>query len=110
MAQQASVAVLALPNELTTHIFLHCLSPGGRVRPNPKTGPLPVAQICRHWRAVALSFPGLWASILLDFYHMAEPAIGRRSALANLWLSLASRSRLSITINAPMHDFRLPPD
>ncbi|KAJ7191783.1 hypothetical protein GGX14DRAFT_596975 [Mycena pura] len=100
--QSSSVPALALPNELTTHVFLHCLPLHGRVRPDPKTGPLLVAQI-RHWRAVALSFPALWASIALDFHSgMAEPVISQRTALAGLWLSRASRSPLSITINAEL--------
>ncbi|KAJ7199624.1 hypothetical protein GGX14DRAFT_661515 [Mycena pura] len=104
--QQSPVPALALPNELTTHIFLHCLPPHGRVRPDPKTAPLLVAQVCRHWRAVALSFPGLWASIVLDFHNsMVEP---ERIAFAGLWLSRASRSPLSITINAPLYGSRLP--
>ncbi|KAJ7211624.1 hypothetical protein GGX14DRAFT_623212 [Mycena pura] len=106
--QQFSVPGLALPNELTEHIFLHCL-PHGRVRPNPKTGPLLVTQICRHWRAVALLFPALWASIVLDFDEWtAETVISQQIALARLWLSRASRSPLSITINGPMHGRRLP--
>ncbi|KAJ7191779.1 hypothetical protein GGX14DRAFT_380761, partial [Mycena pura] len=106
--QPSSVPALTLPNELTTRIFLHCLPPHGRVRPNPKTGPLLVAQICRHWRAVALSFPALWASIVLEFHSsIAEPVINRRTALVGLWLSRASRSPLSITINASLPG-RLP--
>ncbi|KAJ7224574.1 hypothetical protein GGX14DRAFT_557434 [Mycena pura] len=104
--QQSYVPALTLPNELMTHIFLYCLPPHGRVRPNPKTGPLLVAQICRHWRAVALSFPRLWASIALDL--TVESVINQKIALVGLWLSRASRSPLSITINGPLDGSRLP--
>ncbi|KAJ7870506.1 hypothetical protein B0H13DRAFT_1553445, partial [Mycena leptocephala] len=51
--------VLALPNEITARIFVHCLPSHGE-RPSPQTAPLLPAQICRHWRAVALATCELW--------------------------------------------------
>ncbi|KAF7345484.1 F-box domain-containing protein [Mycena venus] len=54
--------ILTLPNELTTEIFINCLSPG-RVMPHPRTPPLLLAQVCRKWREIAFSVPELWNSI-----------------------------------------------
>ncbi|KAJ7909106.1 hypothetical protein B0H13DRAFT_1452762, partial [Mycena leptocephala] len=55
--------VLTLPIDITSRIFLHCLPTHGRVVPSPSTAPLVLAQICRHWRQVALSTCRLWNSI-----------------------------------------------
>ncbi|KAJ7165735.1 hypothetical protein C8R46DRAFT_900433, partial [Mycena filopes] len=52
--------VLTLPNEITSRIFPTCLPTDGPVRPMPHTAPLLLAQICRHWRDVALSSCELW--------------------------------------------------
>ncbi|KAJ7700511.1 hypothetical protein B0H17DRAFT_925554, partial [Mycena rosella] len=52
--------VLTLPTEITSRIFVHCLPKHRRVRPSPTTPPLTLAQICRHWREVALSTCQLW--------------------------------------------------
>ncbi|KAJ6533307.1 hypothetical protein DFH09DRAFT_875947, partial [Mycena vulgaris] len=52
--------VLTLPIEITSRIFVHCLPADGRVCPSPSAAPLILAQICRHWRDVALSTCHLW--------------------------------------------------
>ncbi|KAJ6537995.1 hypothetical protein B0H19DRAFT_877467, partial [Mycena capillaripes] len=52
--------VLTLPFDITSRIFLHCLPSHGRVAPSPSKAPLLLAQICHHWREVALSTCGLW--------------------------------------------------
>ncbi|KAJ6526327.1 hypothetical protein B0H19DRAFT_970621, partial [Mycena capillaripes] len=55
--------VLALPPEITSRIFVECLPGHGRVIPSPNAAPLLLAQICRHWRDIALSTCQLWSSI-----------------------------------------------
>ncbi|KAJ6580812.1 hypothetical protein B0H19DRAFT_848339, partial [Mycena capillaripes] len=53
--------ILTLPNELTSEIFINCLSSDAvRVQPNPATAPLLLAQVCSQWRAIAFSLPELW--------------------------------------------------
>jgi hypothetical protein len=59
--------VLTLPPEITSHIFLNCLPFHGRVQPSATKAPLVLAQVCRHWRDVALATAGLWSSIDLKF-------------------------------------------
>ncbi|KAJ7223557.1 hypothetical protein GGX14DRAFT_658502 [Mycena pura] len=58
--------VLTLPVEMTSRIFLQCLPSHGHVAPSPTTAPLLLAQICRHWREVALSTSRLWSSLYLS--------------------------------------------
>ncbi|KAF8145981.1 hypothetical protein K438DRAFT_1448547, partial [Mycena galopus ATCC 62051] len=52
--------VLSLPPEIVSRIFVECLPGHGRVRPSPDAPPLSLAQICRHWREIALSSCELW--------------------------------------------------
>ncbi|KAJ7827093.1 hypothetical protein B0H13DRAFT_1657130, partial [Mycena leptocephala] len=56
--------VLTLPYEITSRIFVACL-PSDGVRPSPDAAPLLLAQICRHWRKIALSTGELWCSVNL---------------------------------------------
>ena len=55
-----------LPLEVLQYIFLCCTEPrvGGN-HLNNKTSPewLPITQVCRSWRAVAHTYPPLWATI-----------------------------------------------
>ncbi|KAJ7151860.1 hypothetical protein C8R43DRAFT_1190435 [Mycena crocata] len=58
--------VLTVPPELVSKIFLECLDPPGWA--SKRHAPLLLAQICRQWRDILLSTPGLWNSISLEFY------------------------------------------
>ncbi|KAJ7277516.1 hypothetical protein C8J57DRAFT_1309454 [Mycena rebaudengoi] len=58
--------VLKLPPEVTCHIFLHCIPPSGGGIGRAKTAPLLLLTVCRAWRAIALSFPALWATLELN--------------------------------------------
>ncbi|KAJ7609218.1 hypothetical protein DFH06DRAFT_1346531 [Mycena polygramma] len=81
--------VLSLPVEITSHIFLCCLPTHGCVVPSPSNVPLLLAQICRHWRDVALNTPQLWNSICGE--HKIPPY-----ALFRSWLTRAKGSSLSL--------------
>ncbi|KAF8207828.1 hypothetical protein K438DRAFT_345499 [Mycena galopus ATCC 62051] len=62
--------VLTLPNEITSEIFVHCLEPlfsHDGSTPNPLDVPMVLLHVCRKWRYIALSTPGLWTDIILDF-------------------------------------------
>ncbi|KAJ6451347.1 hypothetical protein C8R47DRAFT_953054, partial [Mycena vitilis] len=52
--------VLNLPIDILSLIFLHFLPAHGRVRPSTRNAPLLLAQVCRLWRAVALSTGPIW--------------------------------------------------
>jgi hypothetical protein len=119
--------VLELPYELTSKIFVHCLPVHRRVRPQRQRAPLLLAQICSHWRAVALTTPELWSSIYLEFVGNnyeglstmfdpdVEPDVDHTCDLVELWLARAAGYPLSITLicrrrNFWLPDVRLPPD
>ncbi|KAJ6566244.1 hypothetical protein B0H19DRAFT_870849, partial [Mycena capillaripes] len=51
---------LSLPYELISEIFIICLPLHRRVRPSRKCAPLLLAQICGHWRSIAIATPELW--------------------------------------------------
>ncbi|KAJ7757617.1 hypothetical protein B0H16DRAFT_1314456, partial [Mycena metata] len=58
--------VLSLPPEVVSNIFVECLprrlDTGSLDRgvPNAKLAPLLLLQVCRTWRAIAVSTPHLW--------------------------------------------------
>ncbi|KAF8125229.1 hypothetical protein K438DRAFT_1648774, partial [Mycena galopus ATCC 62051] len=71
MLQQSVYPVLTLPNELTSEIFVHCLTSRddwyAYSTPHPEDAPVLLLHVCRAWRSIALSTPGLWADLTLDF-------------------------------------------
>ncbi|KAK7050621.1 hypothetical protein R3P38DRAFT_2488649, partial [Favolaschia claudopus] len=111
-----------VPYELTSKIFILCLPRNTRVRPNPRTTPLLLAQICSRWRVIALSLPELWNSLFLDFdrrvqYDGISAMFGFESypveativTLVDCWLSRAASYPLSITITCTDPSRSLPP-
>ncbi|KAJ7017211.1 hypothetical protein C8F04DRAFT_1406123 [Mycena alexandri] len=85
--------VLTLPNEITSRIFTACLPSHGRVRSSPHAAPLLLAQICRHWREVALSTCELWSSADLGTFREDQA-----SCLLETWFIRAKCSPLSLTL------------
>ncbi|KAJ7739686.1 hypothetical protein DFH07DRAFT_892367, partial [Mycena maculata] len=52
-----------IPPELLAEVFMHSVDLEARAahtHPNPITPPLILGEICREWRAIALSTPRLW--------------------------------------------------
>lgn len=88
---------LKIPYELTAKIFSYCLPVHRRVRPDQTKAPLQVAQICGHWRAIALATPELWSSVLLEFGENNYSGDDICDSF-NLWLTRAGDYPLSITI------------
>jgi len=62
----ASPARYSLPSELLGEIFLRCLPQTNYVTPSLDECPIVLTRVCRHWRAVALSTPRLWASLSIS--------------------------------------------
>ncbi|KAF5356617.1 hypothetical protein D9758_008205 [Tetrapyrgos nigripes] len=103
--------VRALPVEIISEIFAHCL-PGDR---NPicshAEAPLLLGRVCKDWRDVSLSSPCLWASI-----HIVIPMSGNPSVLHPLidartqgiesWLTRSGSLPLSISIFAVPSEIR----
>ncbi|KAK7050617.1 F-box domain-containing protein [Favolaschia claudopus] len=113
---------LHLPYELISKIFLLCLPRNTRIRPDPNIAPLLLAQIRCHWRIVALSIPGLWNSIFLDFDRRPQydgissllglepyPVLVPIVKFVDCWLSRGASYPLSISITCIDASRSLPP-
>ncbi|KAJ7093775.1 hypothetical protein C8R44DRAFT_989883, partial [Mycena epipterygia] len=65
--------VLTLPPEITSEIFIRCLpsgpEPGSQSPWHSSRAPWLLLEICKMWRAIALSTPALWAVLHLDMQH-----------------------------------------
>ncbi|EGN99554.1 hypothetical protein SERLA73DRAFT_52488, partial [Serpula lacrymans var. lacrymans S7.3] len=48
------------PVELLQEIFKHCLPEDRSIRPNARTAPLLLGQVCRRWRAISYATSELW--------------------------------------------------
>ncbi|KAJ6454378.1 hypothetical protein C8R45DRAFT_601914 [Mycena sanguinolenta] len=108
--QQHCSSEVELPFELRSKIFCLCLPSDGRVRPSPTTAPLLLAQVCKHWRAVALATPELWSSVFFEFspdppyadlgsLYGYELPTHSTTALVDLWFTRSSGYPLSITLH-----------
>ncbi|KAF8217981.1 hypothetical protein K438DRAFT_15775 [Mycena galopus ATCC 62051] len=82
--------VLTLPPEITAEIFKWCIDTGMRLLPS--LAPLLLTQICRDWRALALSTPALWDTITEVEGH--DPL--RVEQLVTTWFSRAGTRPLSL--------------
>ncbi|KAJ7108193.1 hypothetical protein C8R44DRAFT_298004 [Mycena epipterygia] len=120
--------VTTIPVELITQIFILCLPANGRVRPSECAAPLSLAQVCRHWRVIALSIPQLWRSVDLElqdsFSCIADDGIGDISSddegfssyfgacrLLKTWFHRTNGYPLSITLRCHREDCdALPPN
>ncbi|KAJ6531150.1 hypothetical protein B0H19DRAFT_1273368 [Mycena capillaripes] len=75
---------------------MHCLPDHDFITPHPTEAPLILCSICHRWREVALSTPGLWSSLFLDFDAMvAEEGC---ADLYQMWLSWARGTPLLLFI------------
>ncbi|KAJ6505012.1 hypothetical protein C8R45DRAFT_543796 [Mycena sanguinolenta] len=88
--------VLTLPNEITARIFVHCLPNHGE-RPSPQAAPLLPAQICRHWRAVALATCELWSRLYIRWPYNADGTA--TAASVKTWISRAKGHPLSLGLD-----------
>jgi hypothetical protein len=96
----ASPARYSLPSELLGEIFLRCLPQTNYITPSLDECPIVLTRVCRHWRAVALSTPRLWASLSISLLR-ADTTSGEEY---KCWLERAKSVPLSIRV---VHDMDL---
>ncbi|KAJ7161463.1 hypothetical protein C8R43DRAFT_335935 [Mycena crocata] len=89
-------SILALPPELLSEIFVHCLPDDAFVTPNSWTAPLLLCGICRHFREVALATPHLWSSLYLNL-DIANGSVDHVH-FCRSWLSRACTTPLSLSL------------
>ncbi|KAJ7914442.1 hypothetical protein B0H13DRAFT_2325323 [Mycena leptocephala] len=99
--------VLTLPNEVVSHIFLKALPRYPKAPPlSGPFSPTSLGQICREWRAIALSTPMLWRAISFiapdKFWgpdkSQLDLAFQRNLPLLRLWLERSGACPLSIQL------------
>lgn len=87
--------VRRIPPEVLGEIFYHCLPIAPYVTPRDVESPMVLTQVCRHWRAVAMSTPRLWTSITLHVDLATEE--GYRS-MCEAWLGRAKGLPLAMRV------------
>ncbi|KAJ7147975.1 hypothetical protein C8R46DRAFT_1359486 [Mycena filopes] len=111
--------VLSLPPEITAEIFLRCVPPTStpveskvqRICPHPRRAPLLLLQVCRTWRAIALSTPRLW-----DCLHLCDSTFRKEHSLTTMtevitdWFGRAGSSPLTLSLDVSETQYRLGAD
>ena len=72
-----------IPIELVQKIFLHCLPGDEYTRPDHRSAPLLLTQVCSSWRHVALTTPRLWNSLWIQ---LSRNNVDRRLNTMETWL------------------------
>ncbi|EPS98427.1 hypothetical protein FOMPIDRAFT_91364 [Fomitopsis schrenkii] len=102
-AQDSLAAINALPPEILRIIFLYSTTPGSRMisfgncigftvnRWKRKYSWIRLTHVCKHWRAIALGFPGLWNDLAL-------PAMKRKWLTEVLGRSMSAPLDISLDI------------
>jgi hypothetical protein len=94
-------AVQRLPCELLSEIFLHCAG-GGVDAVSTIRMPLLTTQICKEWRAIAISTPSLWCRLFLS---INERQVASHSELAATLLARSGLCPLTIYIFWEEHPY-----
>ncbi|KAJ7774955.1 hypothetical protein B0H16DRAFT_1263680, partial [Mycena metata] len=81
--------VARLPLEISSEIFLQCLSLSPRPPADPRVAPMLLLNICNAWTNIALSNPALWAAVCMRY-----PC----DELLQIWLQRARGYPLSVTL------------
>ncbi|KAJ7162899.1 hypothetical protein C8R46DRAFT_330701 [Mycena filopes] len=100
--------VLTLPPELVSEIFVSFLPSYPEIPPQfGPLSPLFLCQICRRWRAIAISTPDLWRAIPLgvsDISSKEELDTDAQFEIADTWLARSATRPLSIRLIGSISD------
>ncbi|KAJ6582188.1 hypothetical protein B0H19DRAFT_1117740 [Mycena capillaripes] len=98
-------AILTLPVEVTSEIFLHCL-PTEPDQPSTSVAPMVLGRICQQWRNIAYNNPRLWAAMKIRFRRNAHHGFG---TLVRDWLLRAGSMPLALRLILPYRPWGLVP-
>ncbi|KAF7291771.1 F-box domain-containing protein [Mycena chlorophos] len=88
-----------LPSELLGKIFVSTLPTKRDTAISADEGPMLLMQVCRSWRAVALTTPQLWASIYIVCPESdTATSLPRLLRVVNTWLARSGALPLSMTL------------
>ena len=117
-AHQALISpIRQLLLDVLWEIFVHCLPEGRHAIMSSQEALILLGHICCAWRSIALSTPGLWASLhILTPMQITEtgqvpaqpdptfiPKMERHCEAAWEWIGHSGESPISISVCTPMH-------
>ena len=95
-------SIRRFPEELLGEIFSHCLPERWQDRTLRRVkAPLILTQICRHWRAIAISTRKLWSSVVYESQSSSD------IVFTKLWLARGGNCAMNVRISQPFVDSRL---
>ncbi|KAJ7149454.1 hypothetical protein C8R43DRAFT_1007175 [Mycena crocata] len=89
--------ITRLPVELTSEIFLCCISQSKLFEPHPDALPMVLSNVSHSWREIALAIPSLWSAIRVDFGRDVD-----FPKLLPLWITRSSTRPLSLMLSGPL--------
>ncbi|KAK7050306.1 F-box domain-containing protein [Favolaschia claudopus] len=101
MAYPWTYPIFDLPPEILSEIFVHVFPEYPQALPlNGPFSPLVLCQICRSWRAVALSTPPLWRAMKADLWSGdSDSKISKQLELFKLYLKRSGSCPLSVNLS-----------
>ncbi|KAF7298567.1 F-box domain-containing protein [Mycena indigotica] len=97
-----------MPNDVLQLIFLETLPAHRNTALDASEGPMLLASVCSHWRALALSMPKLWSRMHLVVHPMTTRTQKQQLALLaemNRWLTRGSTAPLDVSAQRYDHIF-----
>ncbi|KAJ7138757.1 hypothetical protein C8R43DRAFT_842773, partial [Mycena crocata] len=88
--------ILTIPSEISAEIFLWAVNHGYRL--HPTRAPLSLLQVCKVWRALALSLPALWDTI--SEIGLARALSQGMENFITTWFSRAQTRPLSLNLTS----------
>lgn len=98
--------VLLIPPEVLGEVFYHSLSKTTYITPRDVESPMVLTQVCRHWRAVAISTPRLWSSLSI---HLQKTVCEACRNGCEAWLARAKNVPLTIRVLNDINVFAADP-
>ncbi|RDB22463.1 hypothetical protein Hypma_010272 [Hypsizygus marmoreus] len=92
--------VRLIPSEILARIFSYCCS--GEFRPRLDSSPLRLGHVCSLWRNAAVNSPGLWDTLLMNFFKWSDLSSNPRRlrGLLSFWFTNASIRSLTLALSA----------
>ncbi|KAK1221520.1 hypothetical protein PQX77_015639 [Marasmius sp. AFHP31] len=89
-----------LPSEVLLEIFAYFCEESDIIEdkiPEAQT----LSSVCRHWREIVTSTPGLWSSFCIDFTYHAESVSASYTKITSLFMTRSKTSPLHISMSFP---------
>ncbi|KAJ6536734.1 hypothetical protein DFH09DRAFT_92986 [Mycena vulgaris] len=99
--QSIAYPVLTLPPEITSEIFVHCLSDEPQP-PHQMHAPILLRRVCKAWERIATSTPALWSTLYLDVGRLNAPNAETFQIIVKTWFDRAGSCPLTLLLRGQM--------